>query len=57
MRSELDYANIDEIISVGLYEFLDDFQTKLLGVGEAIFDNFFSLRPTKNETQNKEVSQ
>lgn len=57
LRSELDYANIDEIISFGLHEFLDDFQTKLLGVGEAIFDNFFSLRPIKNEMQKKEASQ
>jgi len=57
LRSDLDYANIDEIIFVGLHEFLDDFQTKLFGVGEAIFDNYFSLRPTKKEMQNKEVSQ
>ena len=57
LRSELDYANIDEIVSVGLHEFLDDFQTKLFGIGEDIFNTFFSLRPTKKEMQNKEVSQ
>jgi uncharacterized alpha-E superfamily protein len=57
LRSELDYANIDEMISVGLHEFLDDFQTNLFGVGESIFETFFPLRPTKNEMHNKEVSQ
>ncbi len=57
LRSELDYANIDEIVSVGLHEFLDDFQTKLFGIGEDIFNTFFSLRPTKKEMQNKEISQ
>jgi len=57
LRSDLDYANIDEMISVGLHEFLDDFQTKLFGVGESIFEMFFSLRATKNEMQNNEVSQ
>lgn len=57
LRSDLDYANIDEIISVGLHEFLDGFQTKLNGVGDAIFDTFFSLRPTENKNTDVEVSQ
>ena len=57
LRSDLDYANIDEIVSVGLHEFLDDFQTKLFKVGESIFSTFFSLRTTKKEMQNKEESQ
>lgn len=60
LRSELDYANIDEIVSVGLHEFLDGFQTKLYGIGKDIFDTFFSLRPTRggmHNKDNKEVSQ
>ena len=57
LRSDLDYANIDEIISVGLHEFLDGFQTKLNGVGDAIFDTFFSLRPTENNKTDVEASQ
>ena len=43
--SELDYANIDEIISGGLHEYLDNFQTELNIVGDAIFDTFFALSP------------
>ncbi len=57
LRSDLDYANIDEIISVGLHEFLDGFQNKLNGVGDAIFDTFFSLRPTEKNKKDIEVSQ
>lgn len=57
LRSDLDYANIDEIISLGLHEFLDEFQTELNGVGDAIFDTFFSLRHVDHEIKVKEGSQ
>jgi len=57
LRSDLDYANIDEIISLGLHEFLDGFQTKLNEVGDAIFDTFFSLRRADQDSDMKEVSQ
>ena len=40
-----------------LYKFIVKTDNKKIAKLEAIFDNFFSLRPTKNETQNKEVSQ
>lgn len=43
LRSEFDYAQIDEIISGGLHEFIDSFQTKLNSLGEAIHDSFFAL--------------
>jgi uncharacterized alpha-E superfamily protein len=45
LRSELDYAQIQEIITRGLHQFLDTFQAKLNDVGEAIFATFFALRP------------
>jgi uncharacterized alpha-E superfamily protein len=45
LRSELDYAQIQEIIHGGLHEFLDAFQAKLNHVGAAIFSTFFALRP------------
>lgn len=57
LRSDLDYANIDELISLGLHEFLDGFQTKLNGVGDAIFDTFFSLRPAEKDKKIIEDSQ
>ena len=45
LRSELDYAQIEEIIAYGMHEFLDTFQEKLNDVGDAIFETFFALRP------------
>ncbi len=47
LRSEFDYAQIDEIIAEGLHEFVDAYQTKLNAVGEAIFETFFAIKPEK----------
>ena len=45
LRAELDYANIQEIISTGLHEFIDAFQTKLNQAGAAISETFFVVQP------------
>lgn len=45
LRSELDYADIDEILELGLHEYLDSFQDKLNQVGGAVYDTFFALKP------------
>jgi uncharacterized alpha-E superfamily protein len=50
LRSELDYASIQEILAAGLHEFLDSFQAKLNRVGDAIFNTFFALRPVTTGT-------
>jgi uncharacterized alpha-E superfamily protein len=52
VRSELGYAQIQEIISGGLHEFLDAFQAKLNRVGDAIHETFFALRPVANPPPN-----
>lgn len=44
LRSEFDYTNIEEIFLLGLHEFIDQFQEKLNGVGEAIFETFFAVQ-------------
>ncbi|MBE7383215.1 MAG: alpha-E domain-containing protein [Leptolyngbya sp. SIO1E4] len=44
LRSELEYLTIEEIIQQGLHEFLDGFQSRLNEVGEAVFNDFFSLQ-------------
>jgi uncharacterized alpha-E superfamily protein len=46
LRSDFDYARIEEIIASGLHEFLDTFQAKLNRVGDAIHETFFAMRPT-----------
>lgn len=45
LRSELDYAQIGDIIDQGLHEFIDSFQIKLNQVGESIQTTFFANRP------------
>ena len=45
LKAELAYADIDEIMSGGLHEFLDNFQAKLNLLGDAIAETFFTLRP------------
>jgi len=60
LRSELDFADINEIIDLGLHKFLDGFQTKLNLVGEAVFETFFALRPQpgkKGEDRKPAMSQ
>ena len=45
LRGELAYGQVSEIISYGLHEYLDSFQTKVNAVGEAIYQTFIALRP------------
>ena len=43
LKSQLEYADINDIIENGLHEYLDDFQRKLNRVSAAIYDSFFSI--------------
>jgi uncharacterized alpha-E superfamily protein len=45
LRSELDYANIQEIIKSGLHEYLDSFEAKLNSTGNALYATLLALRP------------
>jgi len=45
--AEISYADVSEIIEEELHVYLDDFQTKLNQIGEAIYDTFFSLKTPK----------
>lgn len=44
LRSDFDFARIEEIIGHGLHEYLDDFQRRLNGVDDAIFETFMAAR-------------
>lgn len=55
LRSELDYARIDDVIADGLHEFLDTFQAKLNVFGDAVFDTFFALRPVPKQAETNRV--
>ena len=43
--AELNYVQVREIIKRGLHEFLDDIQTHLNMVGDAVENSFFALQP------------
>jgi len=45
LRAELDYAQIQEVLDFGLHEFIDSFQNKMTGVGDAISETFFGVQP------------
>jgi uncharacterized alpha-E superfamily protein len=49
LRAELDYAQVDEILASGLHEFIDRLQTNLNGVGSAIAETFFAVRPMQGQ--------
>jgi uncharacterized alpha-E superfamily protein len=49
--SELAYAQVKEVLRAGLHEYLDDLQTKVNQVGQAIFDTFFALRLPRSVRQ------
>lgn len=42
LRSDLTYTEVREIMSSGLHEYLDNFQMRLNGIGQAIAEHFFS---------------
>ena len=44
LRAELAYTDTQQIVTRGLHEFLDAFQTKLNFVDHAIYDTFFASR-------------
>lgn len=50
LASQLEYADIKEIINGGMHEYLDNFQIKLNNVSTAIFDCFFSLEKGVSKT-------
>lgn len=42
--SDLSFASVQEIVSLGMHEYLDQLQTKVNGVGDGIFDTFFAFK-------------
>lgn len=45
LGSMLAYSGIEEIVAAGLHEFLDQLQSDINRVDDAIYDRFFALRP------------
>ena len=47
LRAEFDFTRVSEIMSSGLHEFIDRFQTNLNDSGSAILETFFAKRPVE----------
>ena len=47
LRYQLDFADIEDVFEKGLHEYMDEIQTKLNQVSEAIFKTFFSIDRVK----------
>ncbi len=50
LRSELVYTDVNQIISLGLHQFTDSFQDKLNILGDSIYETFFAITNTNNQT-------
>ncbi len=47
LRGDLEFVDPEELVAAGLHERIDAFQTRLNGVGEAVFETFFAMRPVR----------
>lgn len=54
LRSELDFLTIEEIIEMGLHEFLDNLQGRINDTGEKVFETFFALEPLDGFSENSQ---
>ncbi len=43
LKSQLEYADINDIINAGMHEYLDDIQRKLNEISSAIYETFFAV--------------
>lgn len=49
LRSDFDFARIEEIIEFGMHEYLDNLQCRLIEVGNAIFETFIATNAPINQ--------
>jgi uncharacterized alpha-E superfamily protein len=54
LRATMDYAEIDEVLSNGLHEFIDEFQSQLNQIGAAVRQDFFL--PPRSRSEQASVS-
>ena len=51
LRSQLEYSDIQDVFKFGVHEYLDEFQTKLNNISMSLFETFFSIENTKQNSQ------
>ena len=52
--ADLNYSDIDEVMSGGMHEYLDSLQSRLNEVGEAINTNFFRILPVESTEETEQ---
>lgn len=45
LRSKLEYADVSDIFSIGLHEYVDDLQVSLNNISEAVYKQYFEIQP------------
>jgi len=55
LRSKLEYAEVGEIINIGLHEYLDSLQIKINQISNYVNDNYFQIRD--NVVQQSQISE
>lgn len=50
LRAELDYSTVDDILLVGLHEYVDSLQVKINASGQAVHESFFPAIVSQVET-------
>ena len=53
LRADLAYLKAEEVIQIGLHEFIDNLQRRVNGVSDAIYKDFFALQPLGNQQLQK----
>lgn len=54
LKADLDYADIDEVIDLGMHGYLDNLQTRLNHVDTAIGTTFFNIKPAAEAEQSQQ---
>ncbi len=55
LQAEIEYADVTEIMETGLHEYIDNFQSKLNRVGEAVANSFFATQRPETLIERKRI--
>lgn len=54
IQADLEYTDINEVIEIGLHEYLDAMQSRIYEVGTAIGSTFFNIKPITVDSSNEQ---
>ncbi|MBM9535706.1 alpha-E domain-containing protein [Desulfobulbus alkaliphilus] len=54
IQADLEYTDIDEVIEMGMHEYLDSMQSRINDVGAAIGITFFNIKPIYPDVNNEQ---